>query len=389
MYYPLRNDSGRTVCYIGADISLSYLTKYLWALAIRIGVVLISIFILIIAYEMRMTDIHLVYPLSSIALCAQNFISSGNDSKKPDEIEAYYRDGDIRNFTIKVHALKSLARVIGAATLSDMALKLEDAGSAADTDYIQAHTDALLRSYRSFTDILAPLYAKDDTALPDIPHRLLNETYEALLEISEMMDYDTAMLAVDSVKEYRLPPEDEKRFARIRSKIASKEERFEEVLKVISRNYILKFFIRPFAMEVFLDTVEDYFASSSAYAKHKSILIVDDDPGYMNLINDWLMDRYRVSMAASGVRAITWLATNHTDLILLDYEMPLTDGPQVLEMIRSQPQTANIPVIFLTGKGDKESIMSVLALKPAGYLLKSIDKNGLLENVDKIIGSME
>ena len=43
---------------------------------------------------------------------------------------------------------------------------------------------------------------------------------EALLLISEMMDYDTAMLAVDSVKEYRLPPEDEKRFARIRSKIA-------------------------------------------------------------------------------------------------------------------------------------------------------------------------
>ena len=69
------------------------------------------------------------------------------------------------------------------------------------------------------------------------------------------------------------------------------------------------------------------------------------------------------------------------DLILLDHEMPVTSGPQVLEMLRSDPDTSRIPVIFLTGKGDKESVMQVVALKPEGYFLKTIEKEELLNNL--------
>ncbi len=100
------------------------------------------------------------------------------------------------------------------------------------------------------------------------------------------------------------------------------------------------------------------------------------------MIMDWLKDKYRVFLANSGMKAITWLAKNHADLILLDYEMPITSGPQVLEMIRFDAETADIPVMFLTEKGDRESIMKVLALKPVGYQLKTIDRNTLRENID-------
>ena len=117
--------------------------------------------------------------------------------------------------------------------------------------------------------------------------------------------------------------------------------------------------------------------------KRKSILIVDDDVSYMSMIMEWLKDKYRVSLANSGMEAITWLAGNTPDLILLDYEMPITPGPQVLQMIQSSVKTADIPVIFLTGKSDRDSILSVLALKPAGYLLKSIDKDGLNKELDE------
>ena len=86
-------------------------------------------------------------------------------------------------------------------------------------------------------------------------------------------------------------------------------------------------------------------------------------------------------MANSGLQAIKWLGKNKADLILLDYEMPITDGPQVLEMLRSDEDTKYIPVMFLTGKGDKESVMSVLSLKPQGYFLKTIDKIELLEKL--------
>ena len=90
---------------------------------------------------------------------------------------------------------------------------------------------------------------------------------------------------------------------------------------------------------------------------------------------------YKVSMANSGLQAIKWLGKNRADLILLDHEMPVTNGPQVLEMLRSDDETKNIPVIFLTGKSDKESVMAVVALKPEGYFLKNISREELLEKL--------
>ncbi|MBQ8956820.1 MAG: response regulator [Lachnospiraceae bacterium] len=163
--------------------------------------------------------------------------------------------------------------------------------------------------------------------------------------------------------------------------IGAKSE-YDTVGQFMPASCIRGFFERPLEMERFLDEVENYLSDASAHEKRKSILIVDDDVSYMSMIFDWLKDTYRVSMANSGMQAITWLAKNHADLILLDYEMPITSGPQVLEMIKSEAQTSEIPVMFLTGKNDKESIMRVLSLKPADYLLKTIDKKGLRDKLE-------
>ena len=140
-------------------------------------------------------------------------------------------------------------------------------------------------------------------------------------------------------------------------------------------------------MEDLISDIEKFMEEETAQARRKSILIVDDDVSYMTMISDWLKDYYRVSLVNSGMQAITWLAKNHVDLILLDYEMPVTSGPQVLEMIKSEAETSTIPVMFLTGKGDKESIMKVLSLKPAGYLLKTIQRKELLGNLMKFFAS--
>ena len=53
-----------------------------------------------------------------------------------------------------------------------------------------------------------------------------------------------------------------------------------------------------------------------------------------------------------------------------------------MEMIRSEPNSEGIPIIFLTGKSDKESVMSVMALKPQGYMLKSMPKEEILKTID-------
>ena len=157
----------------------------------------------------------------------------------------------------------------------------------------------------------------------------------------------------------------------------------KDVVDNFPPHIIYKVFTRPLDYGAFISDVSLYFNMVAEGEMKKSILIVDDDPNYMGLVREWLKDTYKVSMANSGLRAIKWLGSNKVDLILLDYEMPVTDGPQVLEMLRSDEETKGIPVIFLTGKDDKESVMSVLALKPEGYVLKTSGKNEIVNTVSK------
>ena len=74
------------------------------------------------------------------------------------------------------------------------------------------------------------------------------------------------------------------------------------------------------------------------------------------------------------------------DLILLDYEMPGMNGKQVLLKIREQEEYADIPVVFLTSMDTREIVIELLALQPAGYILKPVDSQMLLERIEDIIG---
>lgn len=123
--------------------------------------------------------------------------------------------------------------------------------------------------------------------------------------------------------------------------------------------------------------------------RKKHILLVDDSGTMLRTIKGWLESKYRISMANSATAAISFLAMNKPDLVLLDYEMPICSGPQMLQMIRSELKTESLPVIFLTAKGDKESVAQVLSLKPQGYLLKSMPPNSIIEAIDNFFLSQK
>lgn len=123
---------------------------------------------------------------------------------------------------------------------------------------------------------------------------------------------------------------------------------------------------------------------SSSGRKH--ILVVDDDSRMLKVINRHLAEQYDVATAINGRLALKFLETKHTDLVLLDYEMPLDNGPAVLEKIRLNPATKDLPVVFLTGTSEKRKIQQALALKPQGYLLKPIDHIKLLSTIKSLIG---
>ena len=103
----------------------------------------------------------------------------------------------------------------------------------------------------------------------------------------------------------------------------------------------------------------------------KKVLVVDDSDTVLEAMKGLLEGVYDVGLAKSGMSAIRCITLDKPDLVLMDYEMPVCDGSQVLGMIRSEKDFADIPVFFLTGRTDKESVTKVIALKPAGYLLKT------------------
>ncbi len=112
------------------------------------------------------------------------------------------------------------------------------------------------------------------------------------------------------------------------------------------------------------------------------ILVVDDSMTIRRAMQDLLSGDYAVSLAESGVSAIRAITLNRPDLILLDYEMPVCDGKQTLEMLRYEKSFADIPVVFLTGRSDPELVKTLLALKPAGYLLKYLKPAELKKKID-------
>ena len=138
-------------------------------------------------------------------------------------------------------------------------------------------------------------------------------------------------------------------------------------------------------LDLDLDPVAGVEGVAVGSTGRKHILVVDDDSRMLKIIQRHLADKYDVATALNGKIAFKFLENRKTDLILLDYEMPLESGPTVLKRLRENPHTRNIPVIFLTGISDRNRIEKALALKPQGYLLKPIDHIKLLSTISKFI----
>lgn len=164
--------------------------------------------------------------------------------------------------------------------------------------------------------------------------------------------------------------------------IIGEKNAFDLVHRYIPKEDLAFEITRPLDMGDLLNKVMIATDDEYEQQRRKCILVVDDDLTFLQMIREWLKGTYRVGMANSGTQAVAWLATNKADLILLDYDMPVIDGPKVLEMLRSESFSNSTPVMFLTGKNDRKSVEDVISLKPADYLLKSISKDRLLATLE-------
>ena len=153
------------------------------------------------------------------------------------------------------------------------------------------------------------------------------------------------------------------------------------VQKLFPTDVIARTFLRPLNLVAVCETLDAYLKVKGENYQ-KKILVVDDSGAMLRNVKNWLGGRYDVILANSGTMAMKYLEMNRPDLVLLDYEMPNYDGKEVLKMIRKEKDLADIPVIFLTGKDDRESVMNVMALKPEGYLLKTMEPEQIVAAVD-------
>ncbi len=128
--------------------------------------------------------------------------------------------------------------------------------------------------------------------------------------------------------------------------------------------------------------IEDRIRPENTVSEKKKILVVDDSDFMRKSMQALLGRDYEVLTATSGMSAIKSITLVRPDLVLLDYEMPVCNGMQVLEMLRSEKDFTDIPIFFLTCRVDRESVQKVISLKPDGYLSKSLPSESVKKEID-------
>lgn len=112
------------------------------------------------------------------------------------------------------------------------------------------------------------------------------------------------------------------------------------------------------------------------------ILVVDDNMNNVQVLAGILENNgFEVEFALNGPDALQWLAEENFDLILLDVMMPEMDGFEVCQRVLQQEKYRDLPIIFLTAKTDKESIVKGFECGGKDYLLKPYDQRELLARV--------
>jgi two-component system sensor histidine kinase/response regulator len=110
--------------------------------------------------------------------------------------------------------------------------------------------------------------------------------------------------------------------------------------------------------------------------------MVDDNPKNLQLLGTTLRNEgYHLEFATSGKMALNWFEKKVFDLILLDIMMPEMSGYEVCDKVRQRPEYADVPIIFLTAKTEKESVVQGFNLGAQDYITKPFDLSELLARV--------
>jgi CheY-like chemotaxis protein len=115
----------------------------------------------------------------------------------------------------------------------------------------------------------------------------------------------------------------------------------------------------------------------------KMVFLIDDNPANLRIGKNVLSEKYIVATAPSAAKLFNLLESNHPAVILLDIDMPEMNGYEAIEVLKSKPETKDIPVIFLTGLADSREAEKGRALGAVDYITKPFDPQALIACIER------
>ena len=348
---------------------------------------------------------------------------------KAKDIERSAESGDVDNYRILVHSLKSMARLVGAKKLGELSTALEEAADGNFADIIRKDTPELLAEYREYIKLLEPVEDEEDAkhlahcdsskdsghthdfpekdksrtvlfihsqhgvavkgiekglaecgffviGIPERPDVIINHRFEADIilyypSIDEDSHIDLTMNLLGEISQ-----DDSKIFC-----LAGDPSDLQPAIDACGSAHVSRVYKRPIDLFKFTEDMVFFSELLRESRRRKNIYIVDDDKDYSAVIEKWLSSSYNVSCFSKATDMLKGLSTMVPDLIILDYEMPEINGYDLIKELRTIPEVKRVPIIFLTGKNDRDRVFSILQYKPDGYLLKSVTKDDLTDYI--------
>lgn len=133
------------------------------------------------------------------------------------------------------------------------------------------------------------------------------------------------------------------------------------------------------------DKIESIIYKYNEYQNREYILVVDDDLEFLQIINGYLKENYNVKLANTYSLAMKHLEKNTINLLLLDYEMPIYNGTSLLRRIREKEEFKDLPVIMVSGNSSTNVITELYQYKIKDYVKKPINRNILIEKIEKVL----
>jgi len=156
------------------------------------------------------------------------------------------------------------------------------------------------------------------------------------------------------------------------------KESYTRAMSLGATDYLMK----PVTDAELVECIEYHLAPGSPAAMKPVILAVDDNPSILKSVNFFLRDKYSVSTLPNPEKLRELLGMITPDLFILDCNMPVINGFDLVPIIRGYPYHEETPIIFLTGEGTMDNFSVAMTLGASDFLVKPIDEDKLRDKAE-------